>query len=302
MTAVRLGIVGAGAAYERVHRPFLEARPDRFQAVAVYDPDPSRGLNAASRTNAAAYESLDDLLSNRQVEAALVSTTPATGRFEIIRRALNAGLHVIAERPMAASAVQCDQLIELSRRKGVLLTACHFHRWDHAIVHARSRIQGGEVGEAILVKLAAAAEDGPLGGGLELFDCALLFNTSALSEVTAVPNLGRDGAPNTFTTLCRFERTPAVEITAFPVFGEGSVALPRIAVIGTRAMFADTSAPAAPDPQPFYDGVWSAIRERGAPPVLPASARNAVYLAECALDSAKQGRAVRADRLIKAVE
>jgi len=304
MNAVRLGVVGVGDEYTGLHRPVIDAQPDHYQAVAMYDPDPSRMLNAATRTNAAAYESLDDLLKNPQVEAVLI-TTSVSSRFDILQRALNAGKHTIVERPMAGSAVQCDQLLALARRRGLLLTSTHFRRWDHLFVHARTRIQGGEVGDPVLIKLAAAVPAGTdalFGDGFDLLDYALILNDSPLIEVSAVPNLSRSGATDTLAAVCRFEKNPAVEITFAVAAPNALFPLPRLVVIGTRSAFADTSMLNNPDPQPFYDGLWRAIRERGAPPVVAASSRNTVYLAESLLGSMRSGGAVRTERLLKAVE
>lgn len=305
MTPIRLGIIGVAERYETIHRPVLEAQPDHFQMIALYDPQPARALQSANRLNAAAYESLDDLFRNTQLEAVIISGSPITTRFDIAQRAINAGLHVVADRPMAASTAQCDQLIQAARRKTVLLTASHFRRWDNAFVHAKTRIQAGEIGELLIVKLATATppgDEGVYGAGFDLLDFALQMNESSLVEVAAGPNLGRGNESlDAATALFRFEKPPIVEVTLYAA-GNSTFALPRLLAIGTRGSFADTSPVAAPDAQPFYDGVWKAIRQRGAVPVVASGARNVVYLAECLFDSARQGKAVRAETLLKPVE
>jgi predicted dehydrogenase len=305
MNPIRLGIVGAGGAYDVLHRPVLEAQPDHYQIVAVYDPEPTRSIRSAARTNAAVFESLDDLLRSPNVDAVLIASGPIGTRFDTIQRALEAGKHVVAERPLAASAAQCDQLVPLARRRGVLLTSTHFRRWDNAFVHAQNRIRNGEVGTPVLVQLATpsvAGEDAVLGTGFDLLDFALLLNDSGLAEISAAPNLSRMDVVDTFTATCRFDKPPAMTITVYPSPPNAMFGLPRFAVIGTRGAFTDTSLVNAPDAQPFYEGVWRAIRERGAPPVVASSARNAVYLAECLLASMREGHAVRTERLTKSVE
>ncbi|MAF11837.1 hypothetical protein CMK11_15425 [Candidatus Poribacteria bacterium] len=305
MTPIRLGIIGAGSFANSPHRAAMEAQPDRFEIVAAYDGSPSASLDWASRLRAAAYESLDDLLAHRQIEAVFITGGPVSGRFEAARQALEAGRHVIVEPPMAASAAQCDQLIPLARRKGLALTAAHVRRWDNALVHARRRIDGGELGDVALVKLATAVgslEDGPFGEGFDLFDAALLFNATELVDVAAAPSLRHGSPSHALTVLCRFEAPPAVEITVIVAAASAPLALPRMLAVGARSTLSDNSAAAAPTTGPFYEGVWRSIRERAPVPVLAAAARNAVYLAECAQVSARRGQAVVAERLLKAVE
>lgn len=305
MTPIRLGIIGAGSFANSPHRSAMEAQPDRFEIVAAYDSSPSSALNWAARARAAAYESLDDLLSHRQIEAVFITGGPISGRFEAAKKALEAGQHVIVDPPMAASAAQCDQLIPTARRKGLVLTAAHVGRWDNAIVHARARIDGGELGEVDLVKLAASVGslgDGAFGEGFDLFDAALLFNGSALVDVAAAPTL-KHGAPlHAMSALCRFAAPPAVEITVLAPGGSGSLSLPRLLAVGARSTLSDSSAPTPATTGPFYEGLWRSIRERAPVPVPAAAARNAVYLAECAQESARRGQAVVAERLLKVVE
>ena len=305
MTPIRLGIIGAGSFANSLHRSAMEAQPDRFEIVAAYDGAPSAALNWAARSRAAAYESLDDLLAHRQLEAVFITGGPVSGWFDAAHRALVAGRHVIVEPPMAASAAQCDQLIPLARRKGLVLTAAHVRRWDHAIVHARTRIEGGELGNVDLVKLAGAVdslEEGPFGEGFDLFDAALLFNGSELVEVAAAPNLRHGSPPNAMSILVRFEEPPAEEIGLIVTGASTPLALPRLMAVGGRSALSDTSAPTPPSMGPFYEGVWRSVRERAQVPVLAAAARNAVYLAECAQNSTGSGRATSAERLLKVVE
>lgn len=305
MNPIRVGVVGVGGSYDVLHRPVLESQPDRFQIVAVYDPGPTWSIRSAARTNAAVFESLEDLLRSPSVEAVLIVSLPLGSRFDAIQRSLEAGKHVIVDRPLAASAAQCDQLLPIARRRGVILTVAHLRRWDNAFVHAQNRIRNGEVGTPLLIQLAAPSvpgEDALYGAGFDLFDTALLMNESGLVEISAAPSLSRMDLVEAFTAVCRFEKPPAIVLTVYPSPPNMIFGLPRFAVLGGRGAFTDTSLMSAPDPQPFYDGVWRAIRERSVPPVGASSARNAVYVAECVLASLREGRAVRVERLMKSAD
>ena len=304
MTPIRLGIIGTGGFSESPHRAVVEAQPDRYQISAIYDPSPGRGLQWATRSRAAAFNSLNDLLTHRELEAVFIGSSSSTARFEAAQAALDRGLHVVLDRPMAASAAQCDQLIQRARRKGVTLTAAHLRRWDHQMTHALSRIASGEIGDPLAVKLAGALpEEGGLlfSESLDLLDAAQLFNKSELQEVSAAPNAKREGELDVVTALFRFEAPPSVEVSLLPE-SSSPFPLPRLLAVGTRGSIVDSSPLDAPNAQTFYDLLWKSVRQRTQPPVLASSARNAVYLAECVLESAQRGRAVAAERLLKAVE
>ena len=331
MTPIMLGIIGAEEFAESPHHSVMEAQPDRFQIAAVYDPSPAPGdmrMEWAGRSQAAAlaakYNSLRDLLSHQDLNAVLIaggaSSAPKPVRLEAAQAALDAGLHVVLERPMAASTVQCDQLIQRARSsKGATLTVAHLRRWDPHIEHALGRIDSGEIGDPLAVKLAGLLPSGGsllFSDGIDLLDIAQMFNQSRLQEVSAAPN-ARGAADKVkleaLTALFRFEEPPCVEVSLLPSLKTTPSAsaaermpLPRLTVIGTKGSIMDSSPMDPPNAQPFYDGLWKTVRQRSAAPqggkMMASSARNAVYLVERVLESARSGRAVQTERLLKAVE
>ena len=219
MTPIMLGIIGARGFANSPHNSIVEAQPDRFQIAAVYDPSPERGLQWSGRSHAAAYNSLRDLLSHQELDAVFIARSAASARYEAAQSALEAGLHVVLERPMAASTAQCDQLIQRARRKGVTLTVAHLRRWDRQTAHALSRIDSGEIGDPLIVKIAGPLpeEDGLLFSDcLDMLDLAQLFNESRLQEVSAAPNARSEDALESLTALFRFEEPPCVELSLLP--------------------------------------------------------------------------------------
>ncbi len=304
MTPIMLGIIGAQGFANSPHSSVVEAQPDRFQIAAVYDPSPGRGLQWSGRSHAAVYNSLRDLLSHQELDAVFIARSAASARYDAAQSALEAGLHVVLERPMAASTAQCDQLIQRARRKGVTLTVAHLRRWDHQTAHALSRIDSGEIGDPLIVKIAGPLPEGDgllFSDSLDMLDLAQLFNESRLQEVSAAPNARSEDALESLTALFRFEEPPCVELSLLPS-SKSPFPLPRLTVIGKRGAIVDSSPLDAPSAQGFYDGLWKSVRQRAKAPVMASSARNAVYLAESVLESARLGRAVQTERLLKAVE
>ena len=96
---VRVGIIGCGKIAQVRHIPEYEANPNA-EVVALYDVDHDRACELAEHHGATAYNSLDDLLDDPDIDAVSVCTSNAT-HAEATIKALRAGKHVLCEKPMA---------------------------------------------------------------------------------------------------------------------------------------------------------------------------------------------------------
>jgi len=137
MGTIRAAVIGAG---------YL----GRFHAQK-YASEPACTLVAVADTRADAREALSRELSTRgvadhrellgQVDAvSIVTTTPA--HHAIARDFLEAGAHVLVEKPITETPEQARDLIELAARKGRILQVGHLERFNPAIVAAEGRLEG----------------------------------------------------------------------------------------------------------------------------------------------------------------
>jgi predicted dehydrogenase len=112
----RVAVIGAGRIVERVHLPILRALPG-VEVVAIHDADPQRAA-AVGRAHGVARlcESLDDLLAT-PADVALVAS-PNALHAPMGTAALEAGLHVLCEKPMATSAAGARALAVAALRHG----------------------------------------------------------------------------------------------------------------------------------------------------------------------------------------
>ena len=92
-----------------------------------------------------------ELLSDPQVDAVHICT-PNALHFPIAKAALEAGKHVLCEKPLAISTVEARQLVDLAERTG--LRNCTFHnlRFYPMIQQARRICESGELGELLIVQ------------------------------------------------------------------------------------------------------------------------------------------------------
>ena len=108
---VRLGIVGAGLVAQVAHLPELALLADRFDVVAVAEPDAgSRALVARRHGIRRAHAGWEDLLEAGGLDAVLVCS-PNASHAAVTLAALDAGLHVLVEKPLCLDPADADRVV-----------------------------------------------------------------------------------------------------------------------------------------------------------------------------------------------
>ena len=99
----------------------------------------------------ARFTSLEEALDRIEFEAVVI-TTPTFTHEQLSVLAAAAGKHVFLEKPMAMNLQECDAIIDACADKGVHLQLGFMRRFDPEFVAAAERIEGGEIGEPMLIK------------------------------------------------------------------------------------------------------------------------------------------------------
>ncbi|MBB2202391.1 Gfo/Idh/MocA family protein [Gluconacetobacter tumulisoli] len=134
---LRVGVIGAGH-FGRFHALKI-AGSRRETLVGIHDPDMERAATVGSEAGGAPALPLDDLLAGCD---AVVVAAPAEHHFALAERALQAGRHVLVEKPIASNLVQADRLAALAAETGLVLQVGHLLRYSaehHAITERISR-------------------------------------------------------------------------------------------------------------------------------------------------------------------
>jgi scyllo-inositol 2-dehydrogenase (NADP+) len=92
--------------------------------------------------------SLEEVLHDPQVEVVVVNT-PNPTHFALTKQALEAGKHVVVEKPFTVTLQEGRQLLDLARHKGLLLTVFHNRRWDGDFMTIQQVIQQKWLGEPV---------------------------------------------------------------------------------------------------------------------------------------------------------
>ena len=143
---MKFAIVGAGA-IAQLRKMALDMMPDA-QFAGVFDID--KGRATAMAGGGRVFDTIDALVAS-DADVVIVSTPPNTHE-AIAATAMQAGKHVIVEKPMANSPEACARMIALAQDKGLLLTVGFNHRYFPAIKDLRDAVTSGAIGALSHVK------------------------------------------------------------------------------------------------------------------------------------------------------
>jgi predicted dehydrogenase len=148
---VRLGAVGCGFVAERVHLPILSRLPE-LEVVAVADRDANRLTAVADAFGIPSrYPDADSLIADPSVDAVGVFVPPAEHAPPAIA-ALEAGRHLLVEKPLAPSLEEADRLADRAAAFAGVATVGFNLRWLDLVLRARELTRRGELGEIEVVR------------------------------------------------------------------------------------------------------------------------------------------------------
>lgn len=148
--AIRVGIVGCGQ-MGRWHLDSYKKNP-HAKVIAVADSDFSRAQAFAKEIDAKPYSSHAEMIANEALDGVSLCTIPSTHK-EIAIDLLNAGVHVLCEKPMAISVDQAEEMTKTAKeRKRLLLTAFKFRFFDE-VMKAKALLDQGGLGKVSSFRL-----------------------------------------------------------------------------------------------------------------------------------------------------
>jgi predicted dehydrogenase len=149
MPPVGLAVIGAGYWGPNLVRSAL-ATPE-FSLQWLCDLDLDRARRALGpRSTVASTSSFDEVLDDPDV-AAVAIATPAATHFDLVRAALEAGKHVLVEKPLTPTVAEGRKLTELAERNGRVLMCDHTYCYTPAVQRIRQLIRAGEIGDVQFV-------------------------------------------------------------------------------------------------------------------------------------------------------
>jgi predicted dehydrogenase len=140
-----VGIIGLGYWGPNLVRNFNALSTVNVSMVADLDAE-RRDKICKLYPNTVGVASGDDILNNPEIDA-VVLATPIKTHYNLAKKALEMGKHVLVEKPLATSRAEAQELIDLAKEKGLALMVDHTFLYTGAVQKIKDLVQSGEIGE-----------------------------------------------------------------------------------------------------------------------------------------------------------
>ena len=141
---IRVGLAGFGLSGKVFHAPFIHAN-EHFFLKKVYERASERSRE--EYPDVEVVHNFEELLTD-DIDVVVIST-PNTLHVPMATQALEAGKHVVVEKPVAATSAEAETLCRLAAEKGVLLTVYQNRRLDGDFLTVKKLVQAGRLGEIV---------------------------------------------------------------------------------------------------------------------------------------------------------
>jgi scyllo-inositol 2-dehydrogenase (NADP+) len=145
---IQVGVVGFGVAGRVFHCPFVAAVPGLTLSTIVQR---SGDQAAHAYPSATIVRSVEELLDNPQIDLVCVAT-PNDSHYEVARKSLEAGKHVVVDKPLARTSQEAQELIELARATRLILAPFQNRRWDGDFLTLKKLLQQQKLGRVISIE------------------------------------------------------------------------------------------------------------------------------------------------------
>ncbi|MDO5664734.1 MAG: oxidoreductase [Bacteroidia bacterium] len=145
-TIIRTGIIGYGLSGRVFHAPFIDV-VEGFELTKISTSHPDRIKMINDRyPSTTVVPNGQDIVNASDIDLVIV-TSPNTDHFCWAKEALLAGKHVVVEKPFTVTVAEADELIELSKKQGKILTVYHNRRFTSDTKTVKKLLDSGMLGE-----------------------------------------------------------------------------------------------------------------------------------------------------------
>ncbi len=144
-SSIKTAIASYGMSGQVFHGPSLKVNP-AFQVKQILER--SKNISSSTFPNAEIVRSYNEILNNPEIELVIVNT-PDYLHFEMAKKAIQAGKHVVVEKPITQKSAEAEELIQLAKANKVLLTVYQNRRWDGDFRTVKKVIEEARLGRLI---------------------------------------------------------------------------------------------------------------------------------------------------------
>jgi UDP-N-acetyl-2-amino-2-deoxyglucuronate dehydrogenase len=146
---IKFGIIGCG----RIAQRHAEHINDKGELLAVCDSIKEKADEFAARYHTKAYYNVEDLLNNEKNIDVVAICSPNGLHAAHTIKALNAGVHVLCEKPMAITVHDCGEMIQAAERTNKRLFAIKQNRFNPPVMAVKKNVEEGRLGKIMSVQL-----------------------------------------------------------------------------------------------------------------------------------------------------
>ena len=147
MEKIKLGIIGCGLAANKLHFPALQELKNKFEISAVCNHTEQKAKQFAALAGGVPYYTdYKDLLNRKEIEAVDI-TLPIHLNYQAAKDALDAGKHVLLEKPLAANLIDAEKMLEFSDKYGTVMLLAENFRYKKLYIRLKEVIEEGRIGK-----------------------------------------------------------------------------------------------------------------------------------------------------------
>ncbi|UCH63961.1 MAG: Gfo/Idh/MocA family oxidoreductase [Fidelibacterota bacterium] len=147
MEKVNIGIIGCGKV-AHLHAAALKKLP-QANLTAAMSRSPEKVQSFAETYGIEAYTDIDELLAKAGLDAVIICT-PHPAHAEPTIKAARAGIHILVEKPLAATLTDCDAMIKVADEAGVKIGVISQRRLFEPVQRVKQAIDAGKIGQPVL--------------------------------------------------------------------------------------------------------------------------------------------------------
>jgi len=145
---IKTALIGYGMSGRIFHAPFIHLLPEfELTMISTSNPDAARLINSRY-PGTKIVPDYKQILEEKDIELVFI-LTPNQTHYELAKAALLAGKNVVVDKPFTVTTQEADELIELAKKEGKLITVYHNRRWVADFKTVKKIISGGKLGRIV---------------------------------------------------------------------------------------------------------------------------------------------------------
>ena len=142
-----VGVIGYGLSAKVFHIPLILALPDDFKLYGIVQRSPKPDNDASKdHPGTKSWRSVDEMYKDAEVDVVVITSIPST-HYAMCKDALEAGKHVVVEKPFVPTSKEADELVQIAKKSGKHLTVYQNRRWDSDYLTLRKILDEGALGD-----------------------------------------------------------------------------------------------------------------------------------------------------------